>query len=549
MLNPESIKTDVLVIGSGIAGMMAAIGAKNEGAEVVLASKGGLGKESSTSRARSFRPSYGYGLGDKEIPGYDYKAGKYIEDRSLVLSILEEAPKQIDNLVKLGVPMEKVQKSDYDRFAIYRAKGSEGTHGGAFVLDALAPVARNMGIKAVENCTIVGLLKYEGRIVGASGLIGDGRWLTIYAKVAILATGGAAGIGEVTSSSREVSGSGYAMALEAGLPVKNLEFNQFYPVGMPTPTGEYVHCAPLTLMMKNAVLKNDSGEDIVQKHFGISVREAMSVATDLRFDWLPRAVAMEVGGGKVWLDLTMVPPEEWGKLPERNWKQIRRTGVDMKETPLPILPISQQFQGGVVINNSMQTPVGGLYAAGEAAGGWYTGDGGANPLASSLTMGAIAGREAVAQAGGTKPPPEKAVADKELQKVHGMIDRNGKVIPEEVRNEIRRLFYRHAGPAKSGSSLKEGLEKLRLLEDKVTDLQCRNAGELKDALEARSMLLVTKAVMQAALLRTESRGNFYRKDFPARDDQNWLRPILVFFDGYEGQLKLDLGERIQIESS
>ncbi|MFC1968294.1 FAD-dependent oxidoreductase [Chloroflexota bacterium] len=539
MLTTEFIVTDILVIGSGIAGMMAAIEAKKGGAEVTLVTKGGLGKESSTSRARSFRASYRQSIGEEQVPDYDSKPGKYIEDWPLVRIILGEAPKQIDNLIELGVPMAKVSAS------AYRPVGSDRTHGGAIVLGALAPIAKDMGIRPVENCTIVGLLKHEGKVVGASGLLSDGRWLSIYAKAVILATGGGAAIAEITTSSREVSGGGYAIALNAGLALKNLEFNQFYPVGLPTPAGEYVHCAPVTLIMKNAVLKNDKGEDIIKKHFGINLQQAMNIIVTTRFDWLSRAVAAEAEDGRVWLDLTGVPPEEWEKLPERNWKQIRATQVDMKVKSVAILPISQQFQGGILINARMQTPMEGLYAAGEVTGGWYVGDGGANPLGSCLSMGAIAGREAVSQVGGMKTPPEKEVADGELQEIRAMTGREGTVKPAEVRDEIRRLFYRHAGPIKSGPSLKEGLEKLQALGEKATDFQCRNAAELKDALEAKSMLLTSKALMKAALLRTESRGNYYRRDFSARDDRNWLRPILISYDQEAKELKVEPGERIE----
>ncbi|MBM2831765.1 MAG: succinate dehydrogenase subunit [Dehalococcoidia bacterium] len=350
MLEHESLSTDILVVGSGIAGMIAAIEARKAGAEVVLASRRKLGKESSTAVARTFAFGSEEETKGRNMPGYDNKPGKYIEDWTLVKSLSEEAPVQIENLISLGVPMVRIPADKgYEKLPSYRPTGSDAAHGGAIVLDILGPVARKLGIRVVEGCQITNLLRDEGRIAGASGLRQDGGWLAIHARAVILATGGAAGMSEVTCSSREVCGNGYAMALKAGIHLKNMEFNEYYPVGLPTPRGQHVHCAPLTLMMKGACLRNEAGEDVVKNHFGISVQEAMPTTT-MRFDWLPRAVALEMERGKVHLDLTGVPAEDWDRLPERNWRQIRQTHVDLKRTLLPIMPMSIAFRGGISVD-------------------------------------------------------------------------------------------------------------------------------------------------------------------------------------------------------
>jgi succinate dehydrogenase/fumarate reductase flavoprotein subunit len=550
MLKTDSFVTDILVIGSGIAGMIAAVEARKGGAEVTLASKGNLGKECSTSRASAFR-AHAEETRGTEIPGYDNELGKHIEDWSLARTVIEEAPKQIENLIKLGVPMVKISEP-----ANYRVEGSGDTHGGAIVLDILATVARNMGIRVVEGCQIVNLLKDEGRVVGASGLLGDGGWLSIYARAVVLATGGAAGMAEVTSTSREVCGNGYAMALKAGLPLKNVEFNVFFPIGLPTPTGQYVHGGPRIMMMEKALLRNDEGEDIIRKHFGISIQEGVNISS-IRFDWLSRAVALEMENGKVWVDLTGVPPEEWDRLPEINWNQIRRTQVDMKKTPVPIMLMSHvsrggilvstrmQTRGGILVSTRMQTPLDGLYAAGEGTAGWMVGERGASNLPSCLTIGAIAGRNAVADIEGGKVPLAEA-PDEGLEEARALAMKEGKVNPEEVGDEIRQVIYRHAGPAKSGASLEEGLAKLQSLQEKATDFRCTDAKELKEALDASAMLLAGQAIMKAALLRTESRANFYRKDFPTRDDEHWLRPVLVSYERETGEVTVEPGEKIAL---
>ena len=542
MLKTESMVTDVLVIGSGIAGMIAAIEARKAGAQVVLASKGALGKDSATSRARTFGMHADQNIEVKGIPGYDDKPGKYIEDQRFIDTLTVEAPRQLQNLISLGVPLVEIPpQSAYDRGNSWRPSGSETTHGGAIVLDSLVPVIARMGVKALAYFRAASLLKDGDRVVGASGLLHEDSWLSIHAKAIILATGGAAGISKLTTSTSEVMGNGYAMALKAGLTLRSMEFNGYYAVGLPTPDGRYVHCAPVTLMMENAVLLNDKGEDIVKKHLGISLQEAVP-PPGVRFDWLPRAVAAEVEQGKVWLDLTRVPPGEWDNLPERNWKQIRQTRVDMKKTPLAIMPMAHHFYGGLIADTSMKTSLPGLYAAGEVVAGWRAERAHGN-LPSCLAMGAIAGRNSASEIVNVKAPSQK-VRDEGLEMAQALLSKDGKAKPEEVCEEIRDIVYRHNSPIKSKDSLEEGLKKLERLEKQTADMKCQNLKALREALEAKAMLLTSKAMLRSALLRAESRGAYYRRDFPARDDKNWLVPVLTSYDPKSGEVTVKKGEKI-----
>jgi len=543
MLEQQSLVTDILVIGSGIAGMMAAIEARKSGAEVVLVTKAGLGRDSATSRALMF----GVIPGDRpaNLPGYDPNPGKYIEDQALVRTLAQEGFQHIQNLISLGVPMLQVQPdSKYDTFAKWRPEGSERTHGGAIVLDILAAAAAKMGVKSVENCGMVSLLREGNRAVGASGLLADGSWLSISARAVILATGGATAMSQVTTAPTEIVGNGYAMALQAGLQLKSMEFNAYYAVGLPTPEGRYIHCAPLTLLMKNAFLRNDQGEDIVQKHFSISLREAV-IPLETRFDWLPRAVALEAEHGKVWLDLTKVPAEEWDNLPERNWKQLRQTQVDVKTTPLAIQPLTHHFYGGLITDTAMRTPLPGLYGAGEAVAGWRAERGMTN-LTSCLAMGVLAARTAASDIQSIKPST-KQVPDEGLAQAREMLVGNGKLQGDALCQEIRRLMFRHNNPVKNQASLEEGLKGLKLLSKRLGELSCQTPQDMKDGLQARAMLLTSEAMLKSAQLRTDSRGPFCRRDFPKRDDANWLRPVLSYYDAKSHEVKVQRGEEIAYE--
>jgi succinate dehydrogenase/fumarate reductase flavoprotein subunit len=293
MLVAESVKCDILVIGAGAAGMTAAIEARKAGANVVLVSKAELGKETGTSVARGVFPTKSR-EGKIDIPGYDDRPGGYIEDYSLIKGIDAETPKQLDNLISLGARITR--ESSVVGSLLYRTWEGSRIHGGMLIMLRLARVAEELKVRAIEGCIISGLLKDEGRVVGARGLSASGGWLSIYARTTILATGGGAGIYQVNSTARGILGDGHVLALRAGVPLRNIEFVHFYPVGLKTPAGNYVHCSPPTLAMKNARLINEKGDDIIEKRFGFSLQKGMPPPA-IRFEWLPRAVAAEAEGG------------------------------------------------------------------------------------------------------------------------------------------------------------------------------------------------------------------------------------------------------------
>lgn len=532
MFEQESIGSDVLVVGAGVAGMVAALEASRSGARVTLVNKTPLAKGSVSSRAGGFvRP--GADPRPVNIPGYHSEPGDYLEDPGVIQAILAEAPRQIQSLRARGVPLEEGE----GRF--WRARGADQRGGGRALTQALTAVTkRTEGIRAVEGCSIVGLLKDDGRVVGAAGLTADGRWLSIYARTTVLATGGGAAIYHITSNPRTILGDGYVMALKAGATLSNLELIEFFPVGIFVSPTDYVHSGVDPLRKRNARLINGRGEDIVRKHWGISLPEAIGIVT-LRFSWVGRAVGLELEEGPVFLDLTRLTARDWERIPPWNLRKLRKCPLDLRERPVPILPMAHTFHGGVLISPQGATSLEGLFAAGEVTGRQYAGERGANTLGLAVATGGIAGRNAAEAALKLAVPREDGAADEGLAEVQTLARKSGTIRPAEVRDEGRRLLYQHAGPIRSGPGLQAGLDKLQALADSVELIGCRSLGQVRDALELRSLFLMGEAVMRAALLRAESRGYHYRKDFPSPDDQLWRRPILVSYDGDAAGLKVE----------
>ncbi|MBM2831766.1 MAG: succinate dehydrogenase subunit [Dehalococcoidia bacterium] len=167
-------------------------------------------------------------------------------------------------------------------------------------------------------------------------------------------------------------------------------------------------------------------------------------------------------------------------------------------------------------------------------------------LTACLAMGAIAGRNAAAGLEGVKVPRKAGVVDEGLEEARLVVTGRGKADPGEAGDEIRRVTYRCAGPVRSAASLGEGLRKLDDLTGRAAGFRCGGIAELKDALDAKAMLLAAGAVLKASQVRTESRGGFYRRDFPERNDRDWLRPIMVSYDRASGEVRAEPGEKLVI---
>ncbi|MBM2832159.1 MAG: succinate dehydrogenase or fumarate reductase, flavoprotein subunit, partial [Dehalococcoidia bacterium] len=261
------------------------------------------------------------------------------------------------------------------------------------------------------------------------------------------------------------------------------------------------------------------------------------------FEWLPRAVAAEAMEGKVFLDLREVLQEAWEKLPAMNRKAIAKTGLDPTKDLLPFLHMGHAFIGGVVADTEGRTSVEGLWAAGEVVSGHYAGDNSWGMLPSCFAMGAVVGRSVVDSLERLKAPRKKGGGPP--REIRGLTARKGGVKPGQLQNELKQLFFRHIGPIRNGPALEDGLRKLDMLAERAGEMRCQTAGDLKEALEVKSMLLLGKAMLQAALLRKESRGGHYRKDFPKRDDGAWLKSILVSYDERKGELKVAAGAKVK----
>jgi len=313
-----------------------------------------------------------------------------------------------------------------------------------------------------------------------------------------------------------MTGDGYAMAFRAGLKLRDMEFVQFYPLGLADRA--FTRTVPPGFAEVGRVV-NDLGEDLPAK-YGLKDRPLAVRSRDL----LSRALFLEwAAGRRTMIDLTSVPEEELAANPFMR-SFLRHLGG---RRVLEVLPACHHFMGGLLVDPRCRTGLQGLFACGEVVGGIHGANRlGGNALSDCLVFGAIAGREAAAFAREAELVADEEPAGEMLERARQGVEdapaRTGE--PAELMAAVRELMWARVGIVRDREGLEEALEGLEGLGERP--LRARPGRELMEAFEARNALLVARLVAYAALLREESRGAHYRSDWPeARDD--WLKSVVL----------------------
>lgn len=528
---PPIIPTDVLVIGSGMAGLRAAIQARERGCNVALVSESPVGFRSNSAVSGAILAATGIDEGSPDSPERHIEdtlnSGRLVNDRKLVATMVRGAANQVYDLVRFGVSF----RQRHGKLLVWQVPGhtyprhvSALDWKGVNITRPMRRHAASIGIQFMEGILVIRLLTAEGRAVGALGIDDRGRVLAFNARSTILATGGAGHIYLRTNNASGMTGDGFALAYGAGATLRDMEFVQFYP----TTTGKYG--SKLTsyeiLMPKGATLKNSLDEDIVKKHGG------GSFAPTTR-DVLARWVMTEVREGRgvdggVIFDLTTMPAD----VAEKLYLQ----GFPPK---FQVAPAAHFFMGGVRIDEKANTGIDGLFAAGEVCGGIH----GANRLAGNaitetLVFGAIAGDSAAALASRVDrmPVPGNEIYDG-VNRLRELASGSGQENVDEIRQSLKRMMWDRVGVLRDGKSLETARRGIVSLREQFGRVSVTDSRHLRQAVKLDNMLTVSEIVCRAALTRTESRGAHYRTDYPAEDD-DWLKIIEV--SRQSGEMELEV---------
>ncbi|NIS60232.1 MAG: FAD-binding protein [Proteobacteria bacterium] len=505
----KEIKTDVLVVGSGAAGIMAAVKAAQMGCQVVLASK------VSHRAGNSALAGGAWLVPSTDFPPQEYfrlvmQAGKEVNDAKLVHILAGRGEPMIKALKGMGVPLER----SGERYWTIKMERS-GKIPGIVLMNALLGHIKHERIKPLSWLSIIELLRDEERVVGAIGVSKTDGPVVIDAKSVVLATGGGGAIYGRHDNHRRIIGDGYGLALAIGLSLRDMEFVQFYPLTLAEP-----HLPPIILydVPKEVRAINAKGEDLFKKH---SLQFDLNESIGEYRDQFTLILARETERGSVYLDCTRVPSQKWDMHPLNRF--VKRS-PDFRDRPFPIAPAVHFFMGGVEVDEDCKTAIPGLFAAGEVTGGVHGANrAGGNALTECSVFGQIAGQSAARYA------QEAHRGKPDQQRVKDLFRWNDETPgARELFCEVQNVVWRHAGPIRNRESLVQGLSKISEMEKRLARLEAH--GRSVESHEAKGSLLISKAIMTASLARQESRGALYREDFPRQDDNNWLTNIRLTLD-------------------
>jgi L-aspartate oxidase len=530
---------DFIIIGSGIAGLRAAIALAPAGRVLILTKADPT--ESSTGYAQGGIAA-AIGADDSpELHAADtMRAGDGLCDRSAVRILCDEGPRYVGELIDWGT---RFDRNETGRPAL----ALEAAHSVRRILHAGDSTGREIGrtlweraralgtVRTVNHALVTGLIVEDGIVRGVSYFDSDGRRQTVRASRTLLATGGAGQVFRETTNPGVATGDGIALAFDAGARVSDLEFVQFHPTALNHP-GSPRFLISEAVRGEGARLVNANGEPFMSRYHA----DADLAPRDVVARSIVRESARTSGG--IYLTLAHLTANVRDRFPTIA-AVCRQVGLDLAKDPIPVGPAAHYLMGGIDTDEWARTSLPGLYAAGETA---CTGVHGANRLASnSLLEGLVFGARAAA-AMQEEPRAAALKSDRVGARGSGLGSRNAPEASPASRDsssaspepppplagasfgaasrapsldEIREIMWTSAGLFRTRGRLEAAVARLDAAD--AAHRAARSSSASADDCRVFSLTIVARLIARAALRREESRGGHYREDFPARDDLHW----------------------------
>ncbi|MFZ3499452.1 L-aspartate oxidase [Streptomyces sp. 5.8] len=522
-----SVDADVVVVGSGVAGLTAALRCAAAGRRTVVVTKARL-DDGSTRWAQG---GIAAALGDGDTPEQHLDdtlvAGAGLCDEAAVRLLVTEGPDAVRRLIATGAvfdtsaetgEIELTREGGHHRRRIAHA-GGDAT--GAEISRALVEAVQDAGIETVENALVLDLLlDAEGRTAGVTlHVMGEGQHDgvgAVHAPAVILATGGMGQVFSATTNPSVSTGDGVALALRAGAEVSDLEFVQFHPTvlflgadaeGQQPLVSEAVRGEGAYLVDADGVRFMTGQHELAE----LAPRDIVAKGIMRRMQ--------EQGTQHMYLDARHFGAEMWEQRFPTILAACRSHGIDPVTEPIPVAPAAHYASGGVRTDLHGRTTVPGLYACGEVA---CTGVHGANRLASNSLLEGLVFAERIADDIIGNPPVGTGPGIP--------VPATGPLQPAEARYEIQRIMTDGAGVLRSAESLRRAAAALEALyATALTELETRGKTAVPgtETWEATNLLCVARVLVAAAQRRAETRGCHWREDHPDRDDAEWRRHLVV----------------------
>ncbi len=556
----DVISTDVVIIGAGGAGLRAAIAAAEADSSLGIC----LVSKVYPMRSHTVAAEGGAAGVIKESDSLDYHfhdtvaGGDWLCDQDAVELFVKAAPLELMQMEHWGCPWSreangKVAVRPFGGMKIERTWYAADQSGFHMLHTLFQTSLKYPSIKRFDEYYSTDLLVEDGRCIGAVAIeMRSGRIVAFQANTVIIATGGAGRVFPFTTNGAIKTGDGMAMAYRAGVPLKDMEFIQYHPTGLPG-TGILITEGSRG---EGGIMTNKDGYRYLQdynlgppdpwprlKAMELGPRDRLSQAF-----WHEQRKGRTIKtpyGDVVHLDIRHLGEKKINeRLPMVRELAQSYAGVDPVHEPIPVRPVVHYTMGGIDTDANTATALGGLFAAGECACVSINGANrlGSNSLTELLVFGARAGRAAAAFARAQPSPADSAVRDRARaaeQRIRALFTREaGGETVSGLRKEMYDTIENGAGIYRSSASLEETCRKLAELRSRYEKVQLQDRSnvfntDLTSVLELGAMLDVAQVIAHSAASRKESRGSHQRLDHPERDDQNYLRHSLATYRGAE----------------
>jgi succinate dehydrogenase/fumarate reductase flavoprotein subunit len=513
----EQLAGDVLVVGSGGAGLRAAIAAREKGIGVLVISKASPGKATSTTVSGGVFAGTPRGVSPDNHMARIIQAGRGINQMELVEILVEEAPYRLEELVQWGI------KAEFRKGYLYSLGAAPMW--GREITQCLIAKCKEMGVRFLGGMVVAALNMEMGTAGVVAYSVESGKWMTIDAKALVLTTGGAGALFQRHDNPRRMLGDGYILALNAGVVLQHMEFVQFYPLGVAEP--EFPSFLIPPRLADHGELFNGQGEEIHEK-YNITERPAGERARDR----LSQALFIEIHrhGQEVWLDLTGVSEDDWHKDPfSGSTRKILGDRYGAADKPLRIAPMAHHVMGGIRIDAQGFTSVTGLFAAGEVTGGVHGANRmGGNALTETLVFGKRAGDAAAQWAVSTNQSNKKIGTDELNAFLQNSSKNKTDLDPEHLTGQLQQIMWTEGGILRNKKGLIKTLEAVKNIQQQAAESSIQGPPDaVQRILELRFAAEKAALILEAARKREESRGAHFREDFPDQDDEYWKGALQV----------------------